>query len=196
MENGVRFGYARVSTTDQSLNRQIEALRAQGIEDKNIFTDKISGAKESRPGLDSLISHLRPGDSVTVLSFDRAARSTKQLIALAETLKEMDVDFISLKESIDTTTPQGKLFFTMSAAFAEFERDMIKQRQAEGIAIAKANGKYRGKPPVDETKLAAAMALFRDRKNNGMSVREIVETTGVSRSTIYREAEKDAIPAE
>ena len=190
MSESIRFGYARVSTADQSLERQIEALRAQGIEDKNIFTDKISGAKESRPGLDNLLTHLRAGDSVTVLSFDRAARSTKQLIALAETLGNMGVDFISLKESIDTTTPQGKLFFTISAAFAEFERDMIKQRQAEGIAIAKANGKYRGKPPVDEAKLEAAMSLFRDRENNGLSVREIAETTGVSRSTIYREAER------
>lgn len=104
----------------------------------------------------------------------------------------MGVDFISIKESIDTTTPQGKLFFTISAAFAEFERDMIRQRQAEGIAIAKANGKYRGKPPVDETKLAAAMSLFWDRESNGMSVREIAEATGISRSTIYREAEKSA----
>ena len=192
MSQGYKFGYARVSAADQSLDRQIEALKAQGIEDTRIFTDKISGVKESRPGLDDMISRLRPGDSVTVLSFDRAARSTKQLIALAETLQNMDVDFISIKEQIDTTTPQGKLFFTISAAFAEFERDMIKQRQAEGIAIAKANGKYRGKPPVDETKLDAAMSLFRDRDTNGLSVREIAETTGVSRSTIYREANKDA----
>lgn len=192
MSQGYKFGYARVSATDQSLDRQIEALKAQGIEDTRIFTDKISGVKESRPGLDDMISRLRPGDSVTVLSFDRAARSTKQLIALAETLQNMDVDFVSTKEQIDTTTPQGKLFFTISAAFAEFERDMIKQRQAEGIAIAKANGKYRGKPPVDETKLDAAMSLFRDRDKNGLSVREIAETTGVSRSTIYREANKDA----
>lgn len=188
----MKFGYARVSTADQSLGRQIEALKAQGIEERNIFTDKISGVKESRPGLDDMLSRLRPGDSVTVLSFDRAARSTKQLIALAETLGDMGTDFISIKEQIDTTTPQGKLFFTISAAFAEFERDMIKQRQAEGIAIAKANGKYRGKPPVDETKLEAAMSLFRDREKNGLSVREIAETTGVSRSTIYREASKDA----
>lgn len=192
MSRGYRFGYARVSAADQSLERQIEALKAQGIEDSRIFTDKISGVKESRPGLDDMLSRLRPGDSVTVLSFDRAARSTKQLIALAETLQSMGVDFASIKERIDTTTPQGKLFFTISAAFAEFERDMIKQRQAEGIAIAKANGKYRGKPPVDETKLDAAMSLFRDRKSNGLSVREISETTGVSRSTIYREANKNA----
>lgn len=191
MSQGYRFGYARVSATDQSLERQIEALKAQGIEDARIFTDKISGVKESRPGLDDMLSRLRPGDSVTVLSFDRAARSTKQLIALAETLQDMGVDFASIKEQIDTTTPQGKLFFTISAAFAEFERDMIKQRQAEGIAIAKANGKYRGKPPVDETKLEAAMSLFNNRKNNGLSVREISETTGVSRSTIYREANKN-----
>ena len=187
---GLQFGYARVSSEGQSLERQIEALEAHGIEARNIFTDKVSGARESRPGLDELLTRLRPGDSVTVLSFDRAARSTKQLIALAETFREMGVDFVSLKEQIDTTTPQGKLFFTVSAAFAEFERDMIRQRQAEGIAIAKANGKYRGKPPVDETKLQAAMSLFNNRKENGMSVREISESTGVSRSSIYREANR------
>ena len=178
----MKFGYARVSTNDQSLERQIKALKDAGIDEQNIFSDKISGAKESRPGLDDLLSRLRPGDSVTVLSWDRLARSLKQLVTLCDDFQALGVDFISLHEQSDTSTPQGKFFFQIMASLAEFEREIIRQRQAEGIAIAKAKGKYRGKPPVDETKLDAAMSL--------LSVREISETTGVSRSTMYREAQR------
>lgn len=187
----MRFGYARVSTLDQNLDRQIEALLAQGIEGKNIFTDKVSGAKERREGLDDLLSRLREGDSVTVLSFDRLARSTKQLLSISEKLESLGVDLVSLKESIDTSSPQGKLFFTITSAFAEFERAMIKERQAEGIAIAKAKrGQCGGRPKVAQEKLEAAIALYQGGK---MSSAKIAETTGVSRATLYRELEKRGI---
>lgn len=187
----MRFGYARVSTLEQNLDRQLEALAAQGIEDKNIFTDKVSGAKEKREGLDDLLSRLREGDSVTVLSFDRLARSTKQLLSISEQLESLGVDLVSLKENIDTSSPQGKLFFTVSSAFAEFERAMIKERQAEGIAIAKAKrGQCGGRPKVRQEKLEAAIALY---QNNEMSGSKIAEVTGVSRATLYRELDKRGI---
>lgn len=183
----MRFGYCRVSTREQNLDRQIEALEAEGIEAKNIFTDKISGVKEKRPGLDDMLSRLREGDTVVILSFDRLARSTKQLLEYVEMFNEMGVDLISLHERVDTTTPQGKLFFTVSAAFAEFERSIIKQRQAEGIAVAKEQGRMKGRPKVDPDKLEEAMALY---GSGQYSVRRIQAITGVSSATIYRELNK------
>lgn len=185
----MRFGYCRVSTREQNLDRQIEALEAEGIEAKNIFTDKISGVKEKRPGLDDMLSRLREGDTVVILSFDRLARSTKQLLEYVERFSEMGVDLISLHERVDTTTPQGKLFFTVSAAFAEFERSIIKQRQAEGIAVAKEQGRMKGRPKVDPDKLEEAMTLYRSGK---YSVRKIQTVTGISSATIYRELNKAA----
>lgn len=183
----MRFGYARVSTVEQNLDRQTEALQEQGIDRKNIFTDKISGAKSERLGLDDMISRLREGDSVTVLSFDRLARSTKQLLSLSEQFEEMGVDLISVKEQIDTSTPQGKFFFTVSSAIAEFQRAIIKETQAEGIAIAKAKGKMKGRPRVDQDKLESALILY---ESGEKSVKEIAEVTGISRATLYRNINK------
>lgn len=179
----MRFGYCRVSSTSQCLDRQIEALRELGIEDRNIFCDKISGVKEHRPALDDLISRLREGDSVTVLSFDRLARSTKQLLALSEQFDSMGVDLISVKENIDTTTPQGKLVFSIFASIAEFQRSIIKETQREGIEAAKAKGKIKGRPRVSKEKLEAALSLY---ENKQMSVREIERTIGISRGTLYK----------
>lgn len=127
------FGYIRVSTAEQNEARQVEALKAAGVEDKYLFIDKISGVKASRPALDDMLGKLREGDTVAVVSFDRLARSTKQLLSLAEQFEDMGVNLVSLHEQIDTRSAQGKLFFTISAAFAEFERSIIKQRQAEGL---------------------------------------------------------------
>ena len=180
----MKFGYCRVSTKDQCLDRQIEALKGAGIEEQNIFCDKISGIKEHRPALDNVLSHLREGDSLMVLSFDRLARSTKQLISIAELLEEKGVDLISLKENINTTTPQGKLVFQVFAAIAEFQRSIIKEAQREGIEAAKAKGKIKGRPRVNKEKLEAAINLY---LNKQMSVREIERTIGISRGTLYKE---------
>ena len=180
----MKFGYCRVSTKDQCLDRQIEALKGAGIEEQNIFCDKISGIKEHRPALDNVLSHLRKGDSLMVLSFDRLARSTKQLISIAELLEEKGVDLISLKENINTTTPQGKLVFQVFAAIAEFQRSIIKEAQREGIEAAKAKGKIKGRPRVNKEKLEAAINLY---LNKQMSVREIERTIGISRGTLYKE---------
>ena len=187
----MRFGYARVSTMEQNEGRQVEALKTEGIEERNIFIDKVSGAKASRPALDDMLSHLREGDTVVVLSFDRLARTTRQLLQLSEELEARGVDLVSLHEKIDTSTPQGKLFFTISSAFAEFERSIIKQRQAEGIALAKAKrGSCGGRPRVDPGKLDAAVALYREGQK---PVKQITRVTGVSRSSLYRELERRGV---
>ena len=178
------FGYCRVSTAEQNLDRQIEALIAAGVDERNIYMDKVSGAKVNRPELDKLLDTLREGDTLIVSSFDRLARSTRQLLDLADMFQERGVDFVSLKESVDTSSPHGKLFFTISAAFAEFEREIIRQRQAEGIAIAKANGTMKGRPRKPKVAVDAALELY---KSGTMSVAKIAETTGVSKTTLYRE---------
>ena len=184
------FGYSRVSTQDQNLDRQIEALKDYGIDPKNIYCDKISGISDHKPQLLKMVDHLREGDTVVILSFDRLARSTKMLIEWAERFKAMGVNLISIKENIDTTTPQGKLFFTISAAFAEFERDMIKARQAEGIKVAKEQGRMTGRPKVDRDKLNTAIKMY---QSGEFSVAKIQEITGISRSTIYREIDRRGI---
>lgn len=184
------FGYCRVSTADQNLDRQIAAMRDYGVEERNIFCDKVSGVTDQRHALDTLRAKLREGDVVVIQSFDRLARSTKMLLDWAEYLDGIGVDLVSLKESIDTTTPQGKLFFTISAAFTEFERSMIKARQAEGIAIAKEQGRMTGRPKVDGDRLDTAMAMY---QSGEFSVSKIQEITGISRSTIYREVERRGI---
>lgn len=179
----VKFGYCRVSTREQNLDRQVEALLEQGVERGNIFTDKVSGVKESRPGLDDMLSRLREGDTVVVLSFDRLARSVKQLLEYVERFKEMGVDLVSVHEKIDTSTPQGKLFFTISAAFAEFEREILKQRQAEGIAVAKEQGRIKGRPKANNDKVEQAVTLY---QSGNYSVSKIVDMVGISRNTLYR----------
>lgn len=185
----MKFGYCRVSSTDQCLNRQIDALRALGINEANIFCDKISGVKEHRPALDDLLSRLREGDSVTVLSFDRLARSTKQLLALSEKLDAMGVDLISIKENVDTTSPQGKLIFSILASIAEFQRSIIKEAQREGIESAKKRGKMTGRPRVKKETLDVAITLYL----NGTSVREIERTVSISRGTLYKELKRRGI---
>lgn len=185
---GMRFGYARVSTREQNLNRQIDQLTAAGVDE--ILSDKVSGAKESRPELDKLLGKLRRGDTVVVCSYDRLARSTKQLFDLAERFEADGIGLVSLKERTDTTTPQGRLFFTICAAMAQFERELIKERQAEGIAAAKARGRQFGRPATDPEKVETAVMLY---QNGGLSVKEICERTGVSRTPLYRAIKEQGI---
>lgn len=180
------FGYCRVSTKDQNIDRQIKALTDRGIDERNIFCDKgISGSKESRPELDKLLSTLRSGDTLTVLSFDRLARSTRQLLSLSERFEKEGIDLISIDDHIDTTTSTGKFMFTVLAAVAELERSIILERQAEGIAIAKEQGKFNGRPKVPKEKLDAAITLLMEDKKK--SVREVAAIVGVSHTKIYQE---------
>ena len=184
------FGYARVSTAEQHLDRQIKALHDYGIADDCIFADKISGMADSRPALDDLLSRLRDGDTVVVSSFDRLARSTKQLLELSEHFANEGVNLVSLKEQIDTSTPQGKLFFTISSAFAEFERAIIKERQAEGQAIAKSKGVRMGRPKVDGKDADMAMELF---EKSAMTVADIARACNMSRQSVYNLAKERGI---
>lgn len=140
------IGYIRVSTEEQNTARQCVSLEEKRVD--KMFLDKKSGKDANREALKDMLDYVREGDTVITESISRIARSTKDLLNIIDTLKQKNVEFISLKESIDTTTPQGKFMLTVFAAMAELERDNILQRQREGIEIAKAQGKYKGKPPM------------------------------------------------
>ena len=141
----MKIGYVRVSTEEQNTARQEIMLRELGVDE--LFVDRASGKNADRPELNRMMEYVRRGDTVIVESISRFARNTRDLLDLVEHLTEKQVEFVSRKEAIDTTTPPGKFMLTVFAAVAELEREYILQRQREGIAIAKQQGKYRGRPP-------------------------------------------------
>lgn len=144
----MKLFYCRVSTEEQNEARQIEYAKALGIADDSIYIDKASGKNTERQQLKAMISFMRKGDTVIVESISRLARSTKDLLSLVEQFNEKGVIFVSQKENIDTSTPQGKFMLTVFGAMAELERESILERQAEGIAVAKRAGKYKGRKPI------------------------------------------------
>jgi len=176
-------GYARVSTDDQTLALQQDALQQAGC--KEIFTDTISGTKAERPGLDEALRFLREGDTLVVWRLDRLGRSLKYLIEVMTTLTERRIGFRSLTEQIDTTTSGGKLIFHVFGALAEFERDLIRERTKAGLAAARARGHLGGRHKAldTSTKVAMAQALYNDKSN---SIADICNTLGISRATQYR----------
>ena len=135
------IGYARVSTNEQNLDLQRDALLKAGVSQKDIYTDKVTGVKADRPGLTLAISHLRAGDTLVVWRLERLGRSLKHLIETVTTLKEQGISFKSLTEHIDTSTPGGKLIFHIFGALAEFERDLIRERTKAGLQAARARGR-------------------------------------------------------
>ncbi len=141
----MKIGYVRVSTEEQNTARQEIMLRELGVDE--LFVDRASGKNADRPELNRMMNFVRRGDTVIVESISRFARNTRDLLDLVEQLTAKQVEFVSRKEAIDTTTPTGKFMLTVFAAVAELEREYILQRQREGIAIAKLQGKYRGRPP-------------------------------------------------
>ena len=175
------YGYARVSTLDQNLDRQVIMLKQRGIDE--LFTEKISGTKKNRPELDRLLAQLQDGDTVIVESQSRLGRSTKNLIELVELFQTKGVQLVSLKESIDTSTPSGKLLFTLMSAIAQFERDTIAERTAEGLKAARAKGHVGGRPRTKKEKLVHALRLY---TTGEYTLKEIEELTGVKKSTLYR----------
>lgn len=177
----MRIGYARVSTEDQRLDRQVDALERAGCE--RVFVEKASGMKDVRPELDRMLGMVREGDDVVVAKLDRISRSTKHLIELSETFDRMGVNFVSLGDSIDTTTPMGRFFFRVMASIAELERDMIAERTKDGFEAARARGHAGGRPKLSEDAVLRALRMYESRS---FTVREITETTGVSKSTLYR----------
>lgn len=182
----MKFLYARCSTKEQNEARQLEYAYELGLKDNQIFIDKASGKNANRPALKDMLSRLREGDEVYITELSRLGRSTKDLIDLMETFEQMHVEVHSKKEAIDTTTPAGKLIFHMLSAIAEFQRQIILENAAEGREAAMKQGVKFGRPNVDEDALNMALYLFENDRTK--SVKEICEKTGISRSTLYREA--------
>ncbi len=175
------IGYARVSTEDQNLDLQKDALEKAGCE--RIFTDSVSGTKAKRPGLEEALSHLRAGDTLVVWRLDRLGRSLRHLIDTVADLQERGIDFKSLTESIDTTTSGGKLVFHIFGALAEFEREIIRERTNAGLQAARARGRYGGpKYKLTEKQVTIARQLWA----SNTPVKEICQTLGISRATFYR----------
>ena len=178
------IGYARVSTHDQTLDLQTDALTRAGCE--KIFTDTMSGTASERPGLQDAMTHLRAGDTLVVWRLDRLGRTLKQLIATITDLSEQRIGFKSLQENMDTTTSGGKLIFHIFGALAEFEREVIRERTKAGLQAARARGRRGGRPTLqslDPKKVALARTLYTDRS---MPVQEICATFHIGRSTLYR----------
>lgn len=175
------LGYARVSTDAQNLDRQLDALRHYGID--KLYCEKMSGTKKNRPELDRMMSEIDDGDTVVIESLSRLGRSVKNLAELMEVFNSRNIRLVSLKETIDTTTPTGKLLFTILSSLAQFERDVLVERTREGLNAARARGRRGGRPKTDEAAVKKAVALYRTQQ---YSMKEIRELTGVSASTIYR----------
>ncbi len=176
------IGYARVSTDDQNLDAQTDALKAAGAE--RIFADKISGVRRDRPELGAMLDQLRPGDVVVVAKYDRLARSLRDLLDLVETIKDRGAGFRSLAEDIDTTTPAGRLVFHVFASIAQFERERIAERTKEGLQAAKARGRVSGRPPALTADQKAEVRRMRDDEHRHVS--EIARLFKVSERTIRR----------
>ena len=182
------LGYARVSTGDQDARLQHDALTAAGC--YRIFTDTASGALQTRPELDKLLDQLRPGDTLVVWRLDRLGRSIRHLIDQLSELQDRGIEFRSLQENIDTSSPGGRLVFHIFASLAEFERDLIRERTNAGLAAARARGRVGGRPPsLTGDKLATAKKLY-DQQD--LTVAQIGDILGVSRSTIYRALRRES----
>jgi DNA invertase Pin-like site-specific DNA recombinase len=176
------IGYARVSTFEQNLNLQKDALKAVGCE--KIFEDHISGAASSRPGMNKAIEFLRKGDTLVVWRLDRLGRSLKHLIEVVSLLEERHIGFKSLQEAIDTTSSGGKLIFHIFGALAEFERNLIRERTIAGLSAARARGRKGGRPKaLDSQKREIAVILYHQKEK---TVKEICSIMGISKPTLYR----------
>ncbi len=176
------FGYARVSTQDQNLDAQLDALKAAGAE--RIFKEKITGKAKSRPELDKLLEQLRTDDVIVVTKYDRLARSLKNLIDIVEAIRERGAGFRSLGEDIDTTTPAGRLVFHVFGSIAEFERERIGERTSEGLAAARSRGRIGGRPAALSPEQRAEARQMRDIEHRPIS--EIARLFKVSKDTVRR----------
>ena len=179
MEDGKKIGYIRVSTAEQNTARQEEALKNV---DK-VFIDKLSGKNTNRPQLQACLDYLRAGDTLYITEYSRLARNTLDLLKITNELKDGNIRLISLKENLDTDTPQGKLFLVFLAGMAEFERDIIKQRQREGIAVAKEAGKYKGRKK--KQKPDNWESLYNAYMHREMTATQLAEKCNVSRTVLY-----------
>jgi DNA invertase Pin-like site-specific DNA recombinase len=181
----MQIGYARVSTNEQNLDLQRDALLKAGVSPKNLYTDKITGTKHDRPGLAQALSHLREGDTFVVWRLDRLGRSLKHLIETVTALQEQQIAFKSITENIDTSTATGQLVFHIFGALAEFERNLIKERTVAGLEAARSRGRLGGRPKPKgyASKVAMARKLYSDETN---TIDDICKTLNISRATLYR----------
>lgn len=182
----MKIGYARVSTENQNLDRQIDALNNYGID--ILFTEKMTGTIKERPELEKVKLKARSGDTIVIESLSRLGRSTKDLLTLIEEFNKENIKLVSLKEDIDTTTPTGKLLLTVLSALSQFERDLIVQRTNEGLKSARQRGRMGGRPRVDKKALEKAIKLY---NTNTHSIKEITAITGISQATLYRNLPKE-----
>ena len=176
-----RIGYSRVSTTDQDTTAQVMRLEAAGCQ--RIFTETISSRVKDRPQLAACLDYIRPGDALVIVRLDRLARSTRELLELAQSLQERSVDLIALDQQINTTSPAGRFTFTLLAAVAELERDMIRERTLDGLARARAEGRAGGRRPSITGQKAQ---LVRRLAAEGLSLRQIAASVDASASSIRR----------
>lgn len=181
----MKVGYVRVSTREQNTSRQDVLMEQLGVE--RVFTDQMSGKSKDRPELQKIMEFVREGDILVVESISRFARNTKDLLDLTATLKAKGVQFISKKESIDTNTPAGKFMLTVFGAMAELEREYILERQREGIEVAKAEGRMKGRPKkqIDDFE-----SIYNDVKAGKLSAAKASKQLNISRSTWYRKVEE------
>ena len=183
----MKIGYIRISTIDQSTARQELLMEQLGVDE--VYIDRMSGKNTNRPELQKMLAYVRKGDTVIVESISRFARNTRDLLELVEKLTVKGVEFVSKKEAIDTTTPTGKFMLTVFGAVAELEREYILQRQREGIAIAKANGVYKGRKSLQPPEFEKVTAKWR---NVQITAAEAMRQLGMSKSTFYRRVKEQS----
>ena len=177
----MKFGYARVSKSEQNLHLQIDALRAYGVDE--IFEEKVSSKTGKRPELERLLAMLRAGDTIAVWGLDRLGRTVKQLLELAESFEEKGIYFVSLRERLDTTTASGKFCFHMFCAVAQMERDVISERTKAGLDSARERGRLGGRKGADPAQVEIARKMY---ASNEFTIQEILGATGMKRSTLYK----------
>lgn len=178
-----KIGYVRCSSADQNPARQEALLKKAGC--KKVFSDMLSGKDRNRPGLQAMLDYVREGDVLYVESISRLARSTRDLLQILDELQAREVQFISAKENIDTSTPQGKFMLTVFAALSELEREQIRQRQAEGIAIAKQQGKYQGRQPIQYDKYLFEQ-LYKQWEDGDITQKYMCKKLKMSPATLTR----------
>lgn len=183
------IGYARVSTEEQNEARQLQSFDSYSEKIKKVFIDKLSGKDTNRPQLRAMLDYVREGDVVVVSDFSRLARSTKDMLQIVQELTDKGVGLISLKENVDTNTPQGRFMLTVFAALAELERETILQRQREGIAIAKQQGKYKGRKPIpfNEEKFITECRKWRSGEQTAV---ETMKKLDIKRNRFYQIVKK------
>lgn len=181
----MKIGYIRVSTAEQNTARQEVLMQELGVDE--IYIDRMSGKNTKRPELQRMMAYVRHGDTVIVESISRFARNTRDLLELIDQLTAKQVEFVSRKESIDTSTPTGKFMLTVFGAVAELEREYILQRQREGIAVAKANGVYKGRKPIQRLDFEVVVS---DWRNGKLTARAAMKRLDMKPSTFYRKVKE------